>query len=258
MDIGADVMRLFVVAPSPHGSENHLGGAGLPGVLGQEGEKGEFLSREFDPIASQASLFVYEVEIEITDGDQGARMWLAVDVAMAHRSANPGLELCHAEGLRDVIVGPSVESRHLAVLASAGRQDDDRDIAPLADSLAHGQSVDVRKTEIKHDHIGRVESALGHPLFSIHRGNHFMATGAQTDAERTQQRRIVVDDEYLGHLLLPPAAVTCRKRHGEHEPGTTVGPFLDPYLFVVRFDERLGDRQAETTASPSVEPDESA
>src|SRR5665213_762004 len=152
MDIGADVMSLFVVASSPHGSENHLGGAGLPGVLGQEGEKGEFLSREFDPIASQASLFVYEVESEISHGDQGARMWLALDVAVAHRSANAGLELRHAEGLRDVVVGPSVEGRHLAVLASAGRQDDDRDVAPLADSLAHGQAVNVGKPEIKHDH----------------------------------------------------------------------------------------------------------
>src|SRR5271169_5695928 len=107
MDIGADVMSLFVVASSPHGSENHLGGAGLPGVLGKESKQGEFLSGEFDPIASKACLFVYEIEIEVTDRNLGARRWLARDVAVAHRSANAGLEFCHAEGLRDVVVGPS-------------------------------------------------------------------------------------------------------------------------------------------------------
>ena len=54
------------VARAPHGREDHLVGAGSPGVAGQEGQHVELLGGEIDGGAVEPGLVVDEVEVERT------------------------------------------------------------------------------------------------------------------------------------------------------------------------------------------------
>ena len=85
---------------------------------------------------------------------------------VADGGADAGLELGHPEGFGHVVVGSLIEGGHLAVLGADGREDDDRDVAPLPDPPAHLQPVDVGEAEVEHDHVGGGERGLGDPLLA--------------------------------------------------------------------------------------------
>ena len=145
-------------------------GAGPPGVAGQEGQDLELLGGELDRAAVEAGLVVDEVELERPDGERRPAAVVGFGAAVADGGADAGFELGHAEGLGDVVVGASVEGGDLAVLGAGGREDDDRDVAPLADPPAHGEPVDVGEPEVEHDDVGRGERGLGDPLLAVGRG----------------------------------------------------------------------------------------
>src|SRR5664280_787037 len=147
MHVRTDVLGFLVIASSPNGGEDHLGGARLSCVLGQEGQKRELLSCEFDPGAVKAGFSMQEVEIQGAEGHHGVRLRFVFGLAMTNCGTNMGLQLCHTEGFRYVVVCSTVECRNLTVLGPTCRQNDDRDITPLADSLAHSEPVDVGKAE---------------------------------------------------------------------------------------------------------------
>ena len=127
-------------------------------------------------------LVVDEVELERTDDDR--RRWgsSAAERPVANGGADAGLELGHAEGLGHVVVGPAVEGGHLAVLAAAGRQDDDGHLAPLADPPAHRQAVEVGQAEVEDDDVGGGEGGLGDALLAVGRGDHLVAAGLEARA----------------------------------------------------------------------------
>ena len=85
------------------------------------------------------------------------------------------------------------------------------------------------------------------------RGEHLVPAGGQADPEGLEQRRIVVDDEDLGHGGAQTGAVTQGlARHGEDDPGAPGDVGVDPDEPAVRLDEGLGDGQAEAGPAPAA------
>ena len=71
------------------------------------------------------------------------------------RDPEAGLQFLHPEGLGDVVVGATVESEHLALLAVESGKDDHRHVRPLPQPPADLDAVDVGETEVEHDELRR-------------------------------------------------------------------------------------------------------
>src|SRR5262245_54030544 len=71
----------------------------------------------------------------------------------AQGRSNSGKKFCHAKWLFDVVVRSEIESLDLVLLLSAGRQDDNGELADLPDRADHLRSVEVRETEIEQDQV---------------------------------------------------------------------------------------------------------
>ena len=173
-------------------------------MAGQEGEDVELLGGEVDRGSVEAGLVVDQIEVERPGGDRLAADLGGLGAAVTDGCTDAGFELGHAEGLGHVVVGPLVESGNLAVLGAAGRQDDDGDLTPLTDATAHGLTVDVGEAEIEDDHVGQSHCGLGDALFPVDRGDHLVPSGLQSEPQGTEQRRIVVDHQDLGHRYPRP------------------------------------------------------
>ena len=72
---------------------------------------------------------------------------------MAERRADPGFQLRHTKRLGYVVVGASVQSSHLAVLQSCGRQHYYRDLAPAADAMDDVEPVEIGEPEVEHNYV---------------------------------------------------------------------------------------------------------
>ena len=114
---------------------------------------------------------------------------------VAQRHAQAGQELLDAKGLRQVVVGPAVERRHLVLLAVADRQDDDRRLGPLAQAGAHLNTVHLRQAQVQDDDVGRVGGRQRQALLTGAGRRHAEALLAQDRAQGAQDLRLVVDDQ---------------------------------------------------------------
>ena len=97
------------------------------------------------------------------------------------------------------------------------------------------------KAEVEHDDVGMVAGREVERVLAVGREVDVVAAGAQVDAERAQDLRLVVDDEHAGHdgatsrlmtIVTPP-------------PGRVV----DRDLAAHRLDEPARDREAEPDAA---------
>ena len=118
---------------------------------------------------------------------------------VAQRDSEPCLELGHAEGLRHEVVGAAVERLDLAALVAVGGEHHDGDIRELADAAADLEAVDVGQAKVEDDEVRSAQRDLVDGLCSRVGGEDLVAAGGQADPERLEERRIVVDDEHLGH-----------------------------------------------------------
>ena len=82
--------------------------------------------------APQADQSFFEINLQI---QCLIHMAGSLGVAVPQRSADPCHELAGAEGLRDIIIRPQIQSGDLLLLLGAGRYDDHRNIAPGAQLL---------------------------------------------------------------------------------------------------------------------------
>src|SRR5262245_47312537 len=105
--------------------------------------------------------------------------------AAGHRT-DAGEQLVHTERLRDVVIRPGVQSRHLVVAPGTPGEHDDRDGRPAAQSLDHFYAVEVREAEIEHHEIWFV--ACGEPECrrSVGCDVDLILSGPKIDAESTQ------------------------------------------------------------------------
>ena len=211
-------------------------GAGPSGVAGEEGKDLEFLGSELDVAAFQVDLVVDEVDVERPDRKVRRRLLFGgFCAAVADGGANASFELGHAEGLGDVVVGSSVEGGDLPVLGAGGGEDDDGYVAPLADPLAYGESVDVGQAEVEHDDVRGCQGGLGDPLLAVDGGDDLVAARRQPETQGPQEGRVVVHDEDLGHGRLARCPVGRGEWQREDEAGAAVGDVFDPDVFAVGF-----------------------
>ncbi len=73
---------------------------------------------------------------------------------MANGHPQSGLQLGHAEGLGDEVVGATVERLDLAPLVAVGREHHDRHVGELPDPSADLQPVHVGQAQVQDDQIG--------------------------------------------------------------------------------------------------------
>ena len=124
------------------------------------------------------------------------------------RRPKPGEQLVHAERLRDVVVGAGVEGGDLVGLRIAGRQDEDRDRAPLPQPADDLDAVHPREAEVEDDDVG---SVVGRQLQRRLAGGgqvDLVAPGPQVGRQRPEDGRFVVDGQDPGaHWSVPVWAV---------------------------------------------------
>ena len=87
---------------------------------------------------------------------------------------------------------------------------------PSAEATDHVDAVDAGQAEVEHDDIGMVARRDVEGTFTIRREVDLVAAGAQVDAQRAQDLRLVVDDEHTAHrnasrlttIVRPPPGVS--------------------------------------------------
>ena len=58
--------------------------------------------------------------------------------------------------------------------------------------------------KVEHHHVGRMQRGLADPGGAVRGSDHVISAGHEGDAQHTQESRVVVDDEHLGHQRSDP------------------------------------------------------
>ena len=157
----------------------------------------ELAGRQLQRAPVDAGLPGARVDPQPADHDLGVRGVLARPAAQDR--ADPRVELRGAEGLDDVVVGTRVEHRDDLGLVVAGRGDDDRDPADAAEHPQYGCAVDVGEPEVEHDDVRAVPDGVLQPGQPGRGGGDGVPALGQPAHERGADRRVVLDDQDLGH-----------------------------------------------------------
>ena len=167
--------------------------------------------RQPDLRAAAAYLLRREVDGEV--GGLDDRLFLGRRGAPQGRSQTRH-QLVHAERLGDVVVGTGVERGDLVGLGVADGEHDDRYGAPAAQTADDVDTVDPRKPEVEHHHVGMVVRREVERVLAVGRKVDVVPACPQVDPERAQDLRLVVDDQHTGHadtcLIEKPSRDGCR------------------------------------------------
>ena len=142
---------------------------------------------------------------------------------------------------------PPSSASTLRRLVAVGREHDDRDLGELADPAADLQAVEVGQAQVQDDQVRIGQCDLGDGLGPECAVDDLVAAGGQADAQRLDQRRIVVDHQHLASWRrVRPATAPASRRDGEDDAGPAATSRIDPDEPAVGLDEGLGDGQAES------------
>jgi hypothetical protein len=116
--------------------------------------------------------------------------------ATTQLGAHTRLDLRHAEGLADVVIGAGIEPLDAVCLGVAGRQEDDRGgSVPMAQRAAEGQAVGIRQHAIDDVEVPAPHCGTAQPLQAIPLDFHDRARPCQLRREQLAYCRIVFDDQ---------------------------------------------------------------
>ena len=119
-----------------------------------------------------------------------------------HHRADAGGDLVQAERLHDVVVGARVERPdHRGVVVDGGDHDD-RHRTGRPDHPDHGQAVDVGQPQVEQHEVGSLAQHRLQPGDAGAGGVDVVAALAQALLERGTDRRIVLDHEDAGHVMV--------------------------------------------------------
>jgi hypothetical protein len=126
----------------------------------------------------------------------------------------PGQEFGGAEGLRDVIIGPSIERGDFVVLGITDGEDDDGDFAPFAQPAEDFLAVEVGQAEIEEDDVRAPKSDGLQPLLTSGNLVNGIARAHEGHAEQTANLHLIVDNQgvHAGIWISPPMGRCNRKR----------------------------------------------
>ena len=117
----------------------------------------------------------------------------------AQHGADAGVELGGAERFDHVVVGAGVEHGDDLGLVVAGRGDHDRDLADPAQHPQHRRAVDVGQPEVEDDDVRAVADGVLQAGQPGRGGRDGVAALGEPADERGADRRVVLDDQDLGH-----------------------------------------------------------
>src|SRR5262245_9085120 len=195
--VDAKVVALLCVAGAPDGSQEPLVGQELAGV-GHEGFQERVLSLgqvDRSPVERDEATAQVDLEIARADDRRGG----VAAVAPPEGGPQTGEHFLDPEGLRDVVVGPRVQRRHLVGLAVPDREHDDRDLRERADTPDHLGAVQVGKAEVQEQELGSDLGGRHDRLAAGADRAHLVAVRLQARPHRAPDLGLVVADEHAGH-----------------------------------------------------------
>src|SRR4051812_2686417 len=178
----------------------------LAGVRGEVLKEQPLGPGQLDQLAVAGDHPSFEIDLDVVElEDPGSRRRSR---GPAQHGADTRCELVGMERLGDVVVGTEVEALRLVGRRTLGRQQDDRDGAPLPE-LAHDLDPvevghhDVEQDDVRPDLLGLLER-----LFAAVGGDDAEALFAEGDRDELRDSGFVVGDEderlgAHGHLLIP-------------------------------------------------------
>ena len=99
------------------------------------------------------------------------------------------------EGLGHVVVGAVFKAQDLIHILALGRQHDDRDIALFTDSLADGNTVQLRQHDVKQNQVVIPGFKHGERFFTVHGAFRFVSFLFQSILQTLQDQRFVINQE---------------------------------------------------------------
>ncbi len=152
---------------------------------------------------------------------------LADGLGAAHRRAQPGQQLVHAERLGDVVVGPGVQGLDLLVGGVPGGEHQDRHPGPAAQASDHLDAVHVGEPQVQDDDVGVARGGQLERGGPVGRGVHLVLARLQVDHEGAYDLRLVVDHKHPGHR--GPAFLLYVSRYGGLDGGRCGIPGAGPH-----------------------------
>ena len=192
-----------------------------------------------------------EVDPEVRRLDHG--LLVGRRMRAAQGGPQPGQQLVHAEGLRQVVVGAEVEGGDLVGLGLPHREHDDGHGRPAPEAADHVEPVDAGEAEVEEDDVGVAGRGQVERLLPAGRLVDVVAACLQVHGEGPPDLGLVVDDQHpslAGHGAASGSEAVAgdgrseRDGHGQAAAGRVV----DADLAVHRRHEAVGDGQPEADA----------
>src|ERR1035437_2739238 len=149
-----------------------------------------------DPLASHRRGVGGQIHYQWPDN----QLWTAGLVAsVSEGDPDPSLQLSKAEGLGDEVISSRIERGDLAVLLTVSGKDQDRNLAPASELVAHVDSIHVRELEVEHHHLGTMPDRLRQTLCAGLGSVELVAARPQSYAEGTEDGGLIIDQQQAGH-----------------------------------------------------------
>ena len=114
---------------------------------------------------------------------------------------NAGAELDRVEGLRDIVVRPDVEPEHLVGVLALRRQQDDGDVALLAQLRRGGDAVERGHHHVHEHQVDLLAPQHVQRLASVIGGKDRIALGLEIDLQCRDDVLLVVAYQNVVHVL---------------------------------------------------------
>jgi hypothetical protein len=126
------------------------------------------------------------------------------------RGPHAGEKFLHPERLGDVVVRAGVERLDLVGAVGSPGQHDDGRLGPAAQALDHLHAFQIGQAEVEDHQVRRMPGGDLERFGPGGRHVHPVFAHPQVDAQRTEDLRLVVDDQHPGHG--PASSAASRSR----------------------------------------------
>jgi len=191
----AQVVGLASGVRTPDGGEELLVRDDASGVAGEDAEQGILGSGEGDMRSPHRNMPFGEVNTK----RPGLKDRFIEGLGAAKEDAEAGEEFAAIEGLRHVVIRAQVEALDLILAAVEDGEDEDGGVTPLAEAGKDEEAVDVRKSEVEDNRVGRAGGGLNEALLAGRGGGDMIALGLQQEPHEALDLGFVVDDEDAAH-----------------------------------------------------------
>jgi hypothetical protein len=128
----------------------------------------------------------------------------------AQRDAQARLQLANAKGFTEIVIGAGIQRGNFIVLFGAGRQHDNRHLAPLAHVANKINAVAIRQAEIEDDQVRLAGCGFNKPRCRVSASNTRMPSASSAVRRK---RRIACSSSIIRTLItIPQVALPVQGR----------------------------------------------